>query len=157
MPIEWTNAITTRVGCHTGNNTRGFTRNTRIWGLSLLSCVPQHLNPERRHRRTTIPTDHFQKSLPRMPVTSEFPELCMAPASGCVFTRLLCRFQLPKLEDTLRRYLDSASVVVPQEAFEETKRAVAAFGEAEGPKLQAELATLRDTKYKDSSYISEMW
>lgn len=65
--------------------------------------------------------------------------------------------QLPKLEDTLRRYLDSASVMVPPDAFNRTREVVAAFGAGEGAALHAELATLRDTVWKDTSYISEMW
>jgi hypothetical protein len=65
--------------------------------------------------------------------------------------------QLPKLEDTLRRYLDSASAVISPAAFEETKKVVAAFGISVGPQLHGQLSTLRDTVYKDSSYISEMW
>jgi hypothetical protein len=65
--------------------------------------------------------------------------------------------QLPKLEDTLRRYLDSASVMVSPEAFARTREIVATFGAGEGASLHSELATLRDTVWKNTSYISEMW
>ena len=112
----------------------------------------KHAHIRTRKHKCTIARNAMQHA------TSSLP--CNARIRACI-TRmdhgLHLPLQLPKLEDTLRRYLDSASVMVPSKAFERTREVVAAFGAGEGAELHAELAKLRDTVWKDSSYISEMW
>ncbi|KAF1332956.1 Carnitine o-palmitoyltransferase 2, partial [Globisporangium splendens] len=79
---------------------------------------------------TVIPTYHFQKSLTRLPV--------------------------PKLEDTLARYLASVEPVVSPEQFAQTKKAVEAFQSGVGPELQKALIA-RDEANKHTSYINQWW
>ena len=76
-----------------------------------------------------IPTSHFQDSLPKLGV--------------------------PKLEDTLKRFLYSAEPVVSAEALAEATALAAEFGKGEGAALQARLVAADAAKY--SSYISEPW
>uniref|UniRef100_K3WDH9 Choline/carnitine acyltransferase domain-containing protein n=1 Tax=Globisporangium ultimum (strain ATCC 200006 / CBS 805.95 / DAOM BR144) TaxID=431595 RepID=K3WDH9_GLOUD len=79
---------------------------------------------------TVIPTYHFQKSLTRLPV--------------------------PKLEDTLARYLASVEPVVSAEQFAQTKKAVEAFQSGVGSELQKALIA-RDEANKHTSYINQWW
>ncbi|KAJ0408631.1 hypothetical protein P43SY_008978 [Pythium insidiosum] len=79
---------------------------------------------------TIIPTYHFQKSLTRLPI--------------------------PKLEDTLARYLASVEPVVTPAQLEDTRRAVKSFAEGVGPELHAKLVA-RDDANKHTSYINEWW
>ena len=76
-----------------------------------------------------IPTSHYQDSLPKLGV--------------------------PKLEDTLKRFLYSAEPVVSAEALAEATALAAEFGKGEGAALQARLVAADAAKY--SSYISEPW
>lgn len=79
---------------------------------------------------TIIPTYHFQKSLVRLPI--------------------------PKLEDTLQRYLLSVQPVVTPEQFAATQKAVKAFQDGVGPELQRALVA-RDEANKHTSYINQWW
>ncbi|GAB9469004.1 Carnitine o-palmitoyltransferase 2 [Globisporangium polare] len=81
-------------------------------------------------QETVIPTFHFQKSLTRLPI--------------------------PKLEETLARYLASVEPVVSAEQFAQTKKAVQKFQEGVGPELQKALVA-RDEANKHTSYINQWW
>nr|CAD7266064.1 unnamed protein product [Timema shepardi]CAD7574110.1 unnamed protein product [Timema californicum] len=81
-------------------------------------------------QRSKIPTLHFQKSLPRLPI--------------------------PKLEDTCNRYLAAQSPLLIESDFKKTKDYVKKFSEFEGKPLQAQLKAF-DVKNKHTSYISELW
>ena len=56
--------------------------------------------------RSIIPTDHFQDSLPRLPI--------------------------PKLDDTCNRYLAALTPLLSAEDFNQTKQAVEEFRNGEG-------------------------
>lgn len=81
---------------------------------------------------SVIPTMHFQRSLPRLPI--------------------------PTLEDTARKYLYFAEPVLTPEQFRATKAAVDAFTapSGPGPRLHAHLMSW-DAANKGTSYISAMW
>lgn len=85
---------------------------------------------------STLPTYHFQNCLPRLPI--------------------------PKLEDTMRRYLDSVTAQtghpdVSDSDVEATKRAVNMFMMSEGPKLN-QLLIEEDAANWDTSYIcTALW
>ena len=76
-----------------------------------------------------IPTDHFQDSLPKMPV--------------------------PALSDTLSKFLYFAEPLVSDDEHLLARRGVSAFAGAEGPALQAELLASSERQY--TSYISAPW
>jgi len=78
---------------------------------------------------TEIPTYHFQDSLPKL--------------------------EVPKLEDSLKKYLYFAKPLVTAEELETTAGLVKAFQDGEGAKLQEELIALDKQKY--SSFYNEMW
>ncbi|ETL50117.1 hypothetical protein L916_00604 [Phytophthora nicotianae] len=79
---------------------------------------------------TIIPTYHFQKSLTRLPI--------------------------PKLEDTLTRYLASVEPVVTSDQLAETRRAVMDFQSGVGPELHRALVA-RDAANTHTSYINQWW
>lgn len=101
----------------------------------LLASSGQHqrrcLTKDGYIHETVIPTYHFQKSLPKLP--------------------------LPKLDETLDRYVNSAEAVVSAEQLAQTKEAVAAFKAGAGPKYHAELERLNKNEWKDSSFINQFW
>lgn len=66
------------------------------------------------------------------------------------------RLPIPKLEDTLQRYLLAVEPVVSEAQFEETKRAVKAFETGVGPELHKALVA-RDEANKHTSYINQWW
>jgi carnitine O-palmitoyltransferase 2 len=77
-----------------------------------------------------IPTYHFQKSLPRLPI--------------------------PPLEQTLKKYLDSTGPLLSPSEFDITKSIVEEFSKNEGPNLHAQLLA-KDTANNQTSFISEAW
>ncbi|CAE1255869.1 CPT2 [Acanthosepion pharaonis] len=81
-------------------------------------------------KRSKIPTYHFQKSLPRLPI--------------------------PKLEDTCQRYLLSQKALLDETQYKSTEAAVKSFQEKEGPDLHDELVK-QDKRNKHTSYISGIW
>uniref|UniRef100_UPI00358EA458 carnitine O-palmitoyltransferase 2, mitochondrial isoform X2 n=1 Tax=Myxine glutinosa TaxID=7769 RepID=UPI00358EA458 len=91
---------------------------------SLAASDPGYLH------RSIVPTLHFQKSLPRLPI--------------------------PKLEDTLRRYLAAQQPFLNEAAFRRTEDLTRAFEVEEGQRLHKELLA-KDKKNKHTSYISEPW
>ncbi|XP_074850301.1 carnitine O-palmitoyltransferase 2, mitochondrial-like isoform X2 [Carettochelys insculpta] len=80
--------------------------------------------------RSTIPTMHFQDSLPRLPV--------------------------PKLEESIRRYLAAQKPLLDDDHYRNTERIAREFEKEEGRKLQQALVEL-DKKNKHTSYISDPW
>lgn len=86
-------------------------------------------------QQSILPSYHFQQCLPKLPV--------------------------PKLEDTLQRYIRCIEALeghpqVSRSAIEGTKRAVKTFLQCEGPLLQEKLLQYAKEK-SDSSYISSPW
>lgn len=81
-------------------------------------------------QNSKIPTMHFQKSLPRLAI--------------------------PKLEDTIDRYLTSQKPLLAPEPFEKTRRIAKNFLGYEGRALHAELLA-QDKQNKHTSYISGPW
>eukprot|EP00039_Didymoeca_costata_P028328 m.20685 g.20685 ORF g.20685 m.20685 type:complete len:657 (-) comp6920_c0_seq1:151-2121(-) len=94
-------------------------------------CVRGMATADGYLEKTVIPTLHFQDSLPKLP--------------------------LPKLEDTLKRYLDSAKPVIDEETYKKTEGIVNEFLNGEGKALHEQLDKLDKNKYAKSSYISEPW
>ncbi|XP_052287068.1 carnitine O-palmitoyltransferase 2, mitochondrial-like isoform X2 [Dreissena polymorpha] len=77
-----------------------------------------------------VPSDHFQRSLPRLPI--------------------------PKLEQTLDRYLKSQAVLMTESEWNTTKKLANDFAGSEGIALHNQLIQ-RDSQNKHTSYISEPW
>uniref|UniRef100_A0A023GLX5 Putative carnitine o-acyltransferase cpt2/yat1 n=1 Tax=Amblyomma triste TaxID=251400 RepID=A0A023GLX5_AMBTT len=80
--------------------------------------------------RSVLPTMHFQKSLPRLPI--------------------------PKLEKTCERYLRALEPLVTEEELKKTNDIVSAFKNKEGSELD-QLLRKRDKANKHTSYISGPW
>ncbi|XP_067172132.1 carnitine O-palmitoyltransferase 2, mitochondrial-like [Apteryx mantelli] len=80
--------------------------------------------------RSTIPTMHFQDSLPRLPI--------------------------PKLEHTLKRYLAAQEPLLDDKQYRNTKRIAKEFEKGAGKRLHRELVEL-DEKNTHTSYISDPW
>ncbi|KAG9270811.1 carnitine O-palmitoyltransferase 2, mitochondrial [Astyanax mexicanus] len=80
--------------------------------------------------RSIVPTMHYQKSLPRLPV--------------------------PKLEDTIRRYLAAQRPLLNNEQYSNTEKLVHEFQNGPGKQLHEELVA-QDKSNKHTSYISAPW
>ncbi|KAH7936619.1 hypothetical protein HPB49_001674 [Dermacentor silvarum] len=80
--------------------------------------------------RSVLPTMHFQKSLPRLPI--------------------------PKLEKTCERYLHALEPLVTSEELEKTQALVYAFKNNEGAELD-HLLRKKDKANKHTSYIAGPW
>ncbi|XP_073419730.1 carnitine O-palmitoyltransferase 2, mitochondrial isoform X2 [Dendrobates tinctorius] len=80
--------------------------------------------------KSIVPTMHFQKSLPRLPV--------------------------PKLEDTVKRYLNAQRPLLDDEQFSKTEQLARNFQSGVGKQLHEELV-LQDKENKHTSYISGPW
>eukprot|EP00794_Sanderia_malayensis_P006235 gene6235-6952_t len=81
-------------------------------------------------QRSSVPTMHFQPSLPRLPI--------------------------PKLEDTSRRYLDAQKALLTPEQYEKAKKVTENFIGYEGRAINADLLA-KDKNNKHTSYVSEPW
>lgn len=81
-------------------------------------------------QRSIVPTLHFQRSLPRLPI--------------------------PTLEKTCERYLRALKPLLDDYTYSKTKRIVQSFQINEGVGLQKELQE-EDKKNKHTSYISKPW
>ncbi|CAG9129159.1 unnamed protein product [Plutella xylostella] len=81
-------------------------------------------------QRSKVPTMHFQKSLPRLPV--------------------------PELGKTSERYLNALRPILTSQQYEEAVKRTNDFTSNEGKVLQDELI-LKDKANKHTSYISEYW
>lgn len=80
--------------------------------------------------KSVVPTMHYQKSLPRLPV--------------------------PKLEDTIRRYLAAQRPLLNDEQYSNTEKVANDFQSGVGKQLHEELVAL-DKNNKHTSYISAPW
>ncbi|CAJ1059704.1 carnitine O-palmitoyltransferase 2%2C mitochondrial isoform X1 [Xyrichtys novacula] len=80
--------------------------------------------------RSVVPSMHYQKSLPRLPI--------------------------PKLEDTIRRYLAAQRPVLDDEQFKTTEKHAHDFQNGMGKQLHEELVA-QDKNNKHTSYISGPW
>lgn len=81
-------------------------------------------------QKSLLPTDHFQQSLPRLPI--------------------------PKLEDTCARYLRAQKPLLDTTTYEKTEACVKEFLNEEGKTLQKSLVD-EDKKNKHTSYITKHW
>ena len=105
---------------------RGATSNIRC--VTRLVRSSSSIRKEYLHE-TYLPSDHFQDSLPTLPI--------------------------PKLEETLKRYEYHAFPLLEEEQQHNTKQAIDSFIKNEGPELQADLVS--KFKGKHTSYIRETW
>ncbi|XP_030289901.1 carnitine O-palmitoyltransferase 2, mitochondrial [Sparus aurata] len=80
--------------------------------------------------RSVVPSMHYQKSLPRLPV--------------------------PKLEDTIRRYLAAQRPLLDDDQFRTTEKLAQDFMNGVGKQLHEELVA-QDKNNKHTSYISGPW
>ncbi|MBN3275665.1 CPT2 palmitoyltransferase, partial [Polyodon spathula] len=80
--------------------------------------------------RSIVPTMHYQKSLPRLPV--------------------------PKLEDTIRRYLAAQRPLLDDEQYSKTEQLAQSLQSGAAKELHEELVS-QDKKNKHTSYISGPW
>nr|XP_046248578.1 carnitine O-palmitoyltransferase 2, mitochondrial [Scatophagus argus] len=80
--------------------------------------------------QSVVPSMHYQKSLPRLPI--------------------------PKLEDTIRRYLAAQRPLLDDEQFRTTEKIAQDFQKGVGTQLHEELIT-QDKNNKHTSYISGPW
>ncbi|KAG8130894.1 hypothetical protein E2320_017597 [Naja naja] len=117
------------------------------WGASMLRCAvscrqywrtvgqPEGIVSEQdtdHHfvHRSTIPTMHFQPSLPRLPI--------------------------PKLEDTINRYLAAQKPLLNDQQYRHTVRIATEFGKGEGKIIHHDLLE-HDRINNHTSYISGPW
>ncbi|KAK5869344.1 hypothetical protein PBY51_024069 [Eleginops maclovinus] len=80
--------------------------------------------------QSVVPSMHYQKSLPRLPI--------------------------PKLEDTVRRYLAAQKPLLDDEDFRTTEKLAQDFQSGVGKQLHEEMIA-NDKKNKHTSYISGPW
>ncbi|XP_015278779.1 PREDICTED: carnitine O-palmitoyltransferase 2, mitochondrial [Gekko japonicus] len=80
--------------------------------------------------RSLVPTMHYQKSLPRLPI--------------------------PKLEDTIRRYLNAQKPLLNDDQFRKTEQLAVNFRNGIGRELHEQLVA-QDKQNKHTSYISGPW
>ncbi|CAF0927076.1 unnamed protein product [Adineta steineri] len=83
-------------------------------------------------KASILPTDHFQYSLPRLPI--------------------------PKLELTCERYLSAVKPILnnDEKSFEQTRQLVEDFRSGDGKRLDAQLRQINKTN-RHTSYISKPW
>jgi carnitine O-palmitoyltransferase 2 len=93
------------------------------------SSVPSNDDLNFLHK-SIMPSDHFQRSLPRLPV--------------------------PKLEDTCRRYLKALEPLLNEADLQRTTKVVDSFRDGDGKALQEELKA-KDKQNKHTSYVSGPW
>lgn len=104
-----------------------FTRH--IHSTNLL-CFSSFSDDYQYIQKSIVPTLHFQKSLPRLPI--------------------------PELSNTCERYLQSLKPILSNKDFENTENIVRKFQHGDGIVLNTELKN-RDECNKHTSYISEPW
>lgn len=95
-------------------------------------CLSQSARPmsEKYLQSSPVPSMHFQSSLPRLPV--------------------------PKLDNTLDRYVKALQPLIPDNVLAAHMKAVDDFRQNDGPKLQAQLVEF-DKANKHTSYITDAW
>ncbi|XP_017769061.1 PREDICTED: carnitine O-palmitoyltransferase 2, mitochondrial [Nicrophorus vespilloides] len=97
---------------------------------SITQQLIRHKHDYQYLQNSKIPTMHFQKSLPRLPI--------------------------PKLEETCARYLAAQKPILPDKVFDNTQATVKKFQETVGKHLQEQLINWDKTN-KHTSYITEYW
>ncbi|XP_007944109.1 carnitine O-palmitoyltransferase 2, mitochondrial [Orycteropus afer afer] len=109
----------------------------RLWpgGPAIGPGVPRRplsagSGPSQYLQRSIVPTMHYQDSLPRLPV--------------------------PKLEDTIRRYLSAQKPLLDDGQFRKTEQICKSFENGSGKELHEQLVA-QDKKNKHTSYISGPW
>lgn len=109
----------------------------RSWfrGLAVGLGVPCRLlstgfEPSQYLQRSIVPTMHYQDSLPRLPI--------------------------PKLEDTIRRYLSAQKPLLDDSQFRKTEELCKSFESGIGKELHEQLVA-QDKQNKHTSYISGPW
>uniref|UniRef100_A0A2C9JQV6 Choline/carnitine acyltransferase domain-containing protein n=1 Tax=Biomphalaria glabrata TaxID=6526 RepID=A0A2C9JQV6_BIOGL len=98
-----------------------------------LTCSSNLLNSSKDREYlhvSKIPTYHFQKSLPKLPI--------------------------PELEKSCQRYFNAQLPLLSETEHKEVQRIVKDFQNGEGRELQKELVE-SDRKNKDSNYVSDVW
>ncbi|VEN41671.1 unnamed protein product [Callosobruchus maculatus] len=101
-----------------------------IYKLIKNKLIPEEYASYQFMQHSKIPTMHFQKSLPRLPI--------------------------PKMELTCERYLAAHKPLLIDEAYRKTESNVNQFKNTSGKQLQGMLKDY-DKANKNSSYISEFW
>ncbi|XP_045834749.1 carnitine O-palmitoyltransferase 2, mitochondrial [Meles meles] len=81
-------------------------------------------------QRSIVPTMHFQDSLPRLPI--------------------------PKLENTIKRYLRAQKPLLDDDQFRKTEQHCKSFENGIGKELHKQLVA-RDKRNRHTSYISDPW
>ncbi|XP_022351893.1 carnitine O-palmitoyltransferase 2, mitochondrial isoform X2 [Enhydra lutris kenyoni] len=81
-------------------------------------------------QRSIVPTMHFQDSLPRLPI--------------------------PKLEDTIKRYLCAQKPLLDDDQFRKTEQHCKSFENGIGKELHKQLVA-QDKRNRHTSYISDPW
>ncbi|XP_030061844.1 carnitine O-palmitoyltransferase 2, mitochondrial [Microcaecilia unicolor] len=97
---------------------------------SLLSRCSSSKADSEYLQKSLVPTMHFQPSLPRLPI--------------------------PKLEDTMRRYLNAQRPLLNEEQYRKTEELARNFQKSIGKQLQEQLVA-DDKRNKHTSYISGPW
>ncbi|XP_066472548.1 carnitine O-palmitoyltransferase 2, mitochondrial-like [Tiliqua scincoides] len=108
----------------------GRRRYWRTVGRQTEDMVSEHDKDHHFVHRSTIPTMHFQPSLPRLPI--------------------------PKLEDSIRRYLAAQKPLLTFEQYRYTERLAREFEKGVGKDLHRDLLE-HDSINKHTSYISGPW
>lgn len=109
----------------------------RAWprGLALVPGAPSRpfstgSGPDEYLQHSIVPTMHYQDSLPRLPI--------------------------PKLEDTMKRYLSAQKPLLDDNHFRKTEELCKSFESGVGRELHAHLLA-QDKQNKHTSYISGPW
>lgn len=110
----------TRTGTHAPTNSRNYA--VKTWSIDWFARDPIH--------KSIIPTYHFQKSLPKLPI--------------------------PDLEHSCAKYLRSVTPLATEAELAVTQRAVDQFLHNEGPSLHKALQQ-RAEAFHNESFISEFW
>ncbi|XP_027023254.2 carnitine O-palmitoyltransferase 2, mitochondrial [Tachysurus fulvidraco] len=104
-------------------------RTAFVWCANHRPYSSRYEGSEYLHK-SIVPTMHYQKSLPRLPV--------------------------PKLEDTIQRYLAAQKPLLNPEQYSKTEKLAREFQNGVGKELHEELVAL-DKMNKHTSYISAPW
>ncbi|XP_043555251.1 carnitine O-palmitoyltransferase 2, mitochondrial [Chiloscyllium plagiosum] len=109
-------------------------RQVRSGGLSLPLPLPRRRSTSSSEldylHKSIVPTDHFQRSLPRLPI--------------------------PKLQDTMQRYLTAQKPLLDNDQYKRTKQLAEDFEKGIGKQLHEELVA-QDKRNKHTSFISGPW
>ncbi|XP_062920300.1 carnitine O-palmitoyltransferase 2, mitochondrial isoform X1 [Mobula hypostoma] len=100
-----------------------------VGGRSLQRASSSSPDPDYLHE-SIVPTNHFQKSLPRLPI--------------------------PKLQDTVRRFLNAQRPLLDNDQYRRTEKVAHDFEQGVGKQLHEELVA-QDKRNKHTSYISGPW